>query len=529
VTTVREETYALLRHWGLTTVFGNPGSNELPFLAGFPADFTYVLGLHEGGVLAMADGYAQATGRPALVNVHSAAGLGNAMGNLANAAASHTPLVVTAGQQARPMVGLGAVLAEPALTRVAEPHVKWSFEPLRAQDIPRALAQAFHLAALPPQGPVFVSLPLDDWGAAVEPSEVEHLAGRRVCAGGALDPGLVSGLAERLTRAAAPVLVAGPECDVPGVFEAVVRLAEHCALPVWLAPTPPRCGFPTAHPHFRGVLPASIRGVAESLGGHDLVLVLGAPVFRYHAYRPGPYLPAGAELVAVTSDPVEAARAAFGDALVADVGQVARQLLDVVPARPGPVPPRTPPPAAGQDAAPLPAEAVFDVLARVLPAGTAYVSESTSNTPAFWERVPLDRPRSLYFPAAGGLGFGLPAAVGVQLAEPGRRVVAVLGDGAVQYGVSALWTAVRHRLPITFIVLRNSTYGALTWFAGHLGVAGVPGMELPGLDSVAIARAYGLAASHASTPYELAALLSRAPDGPLLVEVPIVDETRFSG
>jgi len=174
VTTVREITHDLLRTWGLTTVFGNPGSNELPFLEGIPAcsaelvgrtpkELRYVLGLHEGAVLAMADGYAQATGRPAFVNLHSAAGLGNAMGNLTNARAAHTPLVVTAGQQSRAMVGLGAVLAEPDLTRVPEPHVKWSFEPVRPQDVPRALSEAFHLAALPPAGPVFVSLPLDDW------------------------------------------------------------------------------------------------------------------------------------------------------------------------------------------------------------------------------------------------------------------------------------------------------------------------------------------------------------------------------
>src|SRR5687767_4308415 len=143
--TVRETTYDLLRTWGLTTVFGNPGSNELPFLDGFPADFRYVLGLHEGAVLAMADGYAQATGRPALVNLHSAAGLGNAMGNLANARASQTPLVVTAGQQARAMIGLGSVLAEPAMTRLPEPHVKWAYEPSTPQDVPRALSQAFHL------------------------------------------------------------------------------------------------------------------------------------------------------------------------------------------------------------------------------------------------------------------------------------------------------------------------------------------------------------------------------------------------
>jgi benzoylformate decarboxylase len=180
VTTVRETTHELLRTWGLTTIFGNPGSNELPFLDTFPVDLRYVLGLHEGAVLAMADGYAQATGRPAFVNLHSAAGLGNAMGNLANARAAHTPLVITAGQQSRAMVGLGAVHAEPDLTRVPEPHVKWSYEPTRAQDVPRALSQAYHFATLRPTGPVFVSLPLDDWSQEVDPLEVAHLADRRV-------------------------------------------------------------------------------------------------------------------------------------------------------------------------------------------------------------------------------------------------------------------------------------------------------------------------------------------------------------
>jgi benzoylformate decarboxylase len=531
VTTVREEAYALLRSWGVTTVFGNPGSNELPFLAGFPDDFTYVLGLHEGAVLAMADGYAQATGRPALVNLHSAAGLGNAVGNLANAVAAHTPLVVTAGQQARAMVGLGSVLAEPRMTRVPEPQVKWSAEPLRAQDVPRTLAQAFHLAALPPRGPVFVSLPLDDWAADVEPSEVEHLAGRRIVAAGGASARDVAWLAGRLTTAADPVLVVGPEVDEPGVFEDVVRLSERCSLPVWIAPTPPRCPFPTVHPHFRGVLPASIAGVSGALAGHDLVLVLGAPVFRYHAYRPGPYLPPGASLVAVTSDPEEAARAPMGDAVVGAVAQVVPQLLATVPAVERSIATRPPPSRVDAEVAPFPVEAVFDVLARALPPQTVHVNESTSNTPVFWERVPLDRPGSYYFPAAGGLGFGLPAAIGVQLAMPDRPVVAVLGDGAVQYAVSALWTAVRYGLPITFVVLRNDSYGALKWFASHLGAADLPGLDLPGIDAVTIARGYGMAADRVVTGEQLAAVLEKAParGGPMLVEVPIVPATYFAG
>jgi benzoylformate decarboxylase len=525
VTTVRETTHELLRTWGLTTIFGNPGSNELPFLDGFPEDFRYVLGLHEGAVLAMADGYAQATGRPALVNLHSAAGLGNAMGNLTNARAAHTPLVVTAGQQSRAMIGLGAVLAEPDLTRVPEPHVKWSFQPARAQDVPRALSEAFHLAALPPAGPVFVSLPLDDWAEPVDPQEVALLAHRRVCAAGAASAELISTLADRLVRAKAPVLVVGPEADNEYAYPLVVALAERLWAPVWTAPVPPRCPFPTRHPLWQGVLPPSIAGVSECLTGHDLIVGLGAPIFRYHVYLPGPWLPPGAELVAVVDDPHEASRAAFGDAVVADVGAVVEQLVGRLPARRtrSRRPTRRVADVPKPDGAPFSANAVFAELARVVPVEVPLVNESTSNTTQFWTHLHRSRPRSLFFPAAGGLGFGLPAAVGVALADPARPVVAVLGDGAFQYGVTGLWTAAQLGLPVTFVVLRNGGYEGLRGFLAPLGLTAAPGLDLPGLDAVQIAAGYGVAAEHITTGEQLAAALegAAAARGPRLFEVPI--------
>ena len=247
MTTVRETTHDLLRTWGLTTIFGNPGSNELPFLDGLPADFRYVLGLHEGAVLAMADGYAQATGRPAFVNLHSAAGLGNAMGNLANARAAHTPLVVTAGQQSRAMIGFGAVLAEPELTRVPEPHVKWSFEPARAQDVPRALSEAFHLAALPPAGPVFVSLPLDDWAQQVDPQEVALLAQPPgVASAGAAPVELASELADASAHAPGRRRSWSDRRSTTSTpIRASSRWPSASGRPCWTAPVPPRCPFPT--------------------------------------------------------------------------------------------------------------------------------------------------------------------------------------------------------------------------------------------------------------------------------------------
>jgi benzoylformate decarboxylase len=350
---------------------------------------------------------------------------------------------------------------------------------------------------------------------------------------GAADPDVVAELAQRMAAARTPALVVGPEVDDERAFGRVVALAERWRAAVWTAPTPPRCPFPTRHPQWRGVLPPSIAGVAEHLAGHDLVLVLGAPVFRYHAYRPGPWLPEGTELVAVGADPAAAARAAFGDALVGDVGAIAGQLLAVLPADPDrPMPPRrTVPDAVLPDTGPFPADALFAALAEVLPEHVRLVNESTANTAQFWTHLNLREPRSLLFPAAGGLGFGLPAAVGMALADPARPVVAVLGDGAAQYGITGLWTAAQLNLPVTFLVLRNGGYGALRGFVAQLGVQGAPGLDLPDLDAVRIAEGYGVPACRVSDAKELAAALAAVAttDGPRLVEVPIREELRPLG
>jgi benzoylformate decarboxylase len=456
------------------------------------------------------------------------------MGNLANARAAHTPIVVTAGQQARPLIGLGSVLAEPAMTRLPEPQVKASFEPARAQDVPRTMSEAFHLATLPPTGPVFVSLPSDDWAQEVPAGDIELLGDRRVRQAGAAGPSVLQDLVRRLQDATDPVLVVGPEADRDEVFPLVVALAERLQAGVWMAPTPPRCPFPTRHPLWRGVLPSSIAGVSEHLAGADVALVLGAPVFRYHVNRPGRWLPDGTHLIAISADPGSAARAAFGDAVVGDVGEILAQLLEALPHIGAP--PRAPWLQRPEEAA-LSADGtlrpayVFAEMARVLPAEVRFVNESTSNTPQFWQHLAVDRPRSLFFPAAGGLGFGLPAAVGVALADPRRPVVAVLGDGAFQYGVVGLWTAAQLDLPITFVVLRNRSYGVLQSFLDQLGVEKVPGLDLPGMDAVTIATGYGLAASRVTTEAELAAVLAEVGPGrsPRVVEIPIAQEARQLG
>ena len=430
-------TYDLLRRHGVTTVFGNPGSNELPFLKDFPSDFRYFLGLHEGVAVGMADGYAQATGKPALLNLHSAAGTGNGMGALANAWNSHTPLIVTSGQQTRAMVGVEALLTNLDSTQLPRPLVKWSYEPSVAQDVPLAMSRALHMAALPPSGPVYLSVPYDDWEVEADPQS-SALINRQVHAVGSFDGPSLSHLVDRLNAAKNPALVLGPEVDACRANPFAVCLAEKLRTPVWTAPSAPRCPFPTRHPYFRGLLPASIKGISTELSGHDMILVVGAPIFRYHQYEPGKYLPEGAELVAVTSDPQEAARAPVGDAIVGNVHATLQALADNVRRsnRPSPTPQARPAPAE-IGPGPLLPEAVFDVIAATAPSDAIYLNESTSTTNMMWQRLPMQEKGSYYLGAAGGLGFAMPAALGVQLAEPSRRVIAVIGDGSANYSITA--------------------------------------------------------------------------------------------
>jgi benzoylformate decarboxylase len=494
MTTVREATFEMLRARGMTTVFGNPGSTELPFLEQFPDDFRYVLGLHEGVAVGIADGYAQASGRPALVNLHTAPGVGNAMGAMFTAQANKSPLVITAGQQARSLMTLQALLTNRDAARMPHPLVKWSFEPPRAEDVPHALARATHLADLPPKGPVFVSIPMDDWRAEVDEDAVAHQTTRTVEGRAGADPALVRALAQRLAAAVNPVLVAGGDVDASGGWDAAVALAEKARLPVWSAPATGggRIGFPEDHPHFQGVLPPAVGPVSETLAGHDLILVAGSSVFAYYPNIPGPLLPEGAALVAITSDPDEAARAPMGDAIVADVKLTLEALLaELEPSgrdAPAPRPPAEP----VEETDPMSASAAIAALADVFPDDGVVVPESPATTFAIRARLRLSRPGSYYFTAGGGLGFGLPASIGVQMAQPDRPVVCVLGEGSAQYAIQSFWTAAAYDVPVTFLVLRNEEYAILKWFGEIEQVTGAPGLDLPALDVAAVAQGYGV-------------------------------------
>ncbi len=525
MTTVRDASFELFRAHGMTTMFGNPGSTELPMLADFPADFRYVLGLQEAVVVGMADGYAQASGRTTLVNLHTAPGVGNAMGAIFNAQANHAPLLITAGQQVRAQMTIQANLTNRDAVRMPHPLVKWAFEPPRAEDVPLALARGAQLASLPPRGPVFVSIPMDDWDAEVDEAAARAAIERRVSGRAVADPEGVRMLAERLDAARNPVLVVGGDVDASGAWEAAVALAERQRLPVWATPAPGggRIGFPESHPNFRGVLPPAIGPVAQTLEGHDLILVAGSSVFPYYPHIPGPLLPEGAMLVAITSDPDEAARAPMGYAIVADVKLTLEALLEAVPESSRQVPEPNPGPTEIPATDPLNSSTVHSALAEVFPKDGIVVLESPGSTLALRNQLRLSRPGSYYFTAGGGLGFGLAAAVGVQLAQPDRPVVCVVGEGSAQYAITAFWSAVAYEAPVTFLVLNNSEYAILKWFAEVESITGAPGLDLPGLDVAAVAAGYGVEARRASERDEVrdalaAALASPRPE---LVEVPV--------
>ncbi len=523
--TVREAAFDLFRVQGMTTMFGNPGSTELPMLADFPDDFRYVLGLQEAVVVGMADGYAQAAGKTTHVNLHTAPGVGNAMGAIFNAQANKSPLLVTAGQQTRAQITMQANLTNRDATRMPHPLVKWSYEPPRAEEVPLALAHGAHLAGLPPRGPVFVSLPMDDWAVEMDSGDAAYNINRQVTGAAGPAPATIADLAERLAGASNPVLVAGPDIDASGAWDLAVALAERQNLPVWASPATGggRLGFPEDHDNFIGVLPPAIGPVGQTLEGHDLILVVGSSVFPYYPYIPGPLLPGGAELIAITSDPDEAARAPMGDAIVCDVKLALEALLAAVPESERAAPEARPAPEEIPEESPLNSSTVMTALGDLMPDDAIVVLESPSSTLALRNQLRISRPGSYYFGAGGGLGFGLSASVGVQLAQPERPVVCVLGEGSAQYAITAFWSAVAYETPVTFLVLRNEEYAILKWFAEIENVNGAPGLDLPKLDVAAVAEGYGVKARRASSREEVreelkAALASEAPE---LVEVPV--------
>jgi len=511
---VREAAFALFRDFGMTTIFGNPGSTELPMFRGFPDEFRYVLALQESVAVAMADGFAQATGNAALVNLHSAVGVGHALGNIFTAFRNRTPLVIVAGQQARSILPYFPFLYAEQATEFPKPYVKYSVEPARAEDVPAAIARAYHIAMQPPRGPVFVSVPVDDWDRPCE-----RLPVRRVSQRVRGDSVMLAELASALAGAKSPAIVAGAEAARDGAWNEMIALAERHRAPVWASPMSSRNSFPEDHPLFAGFLVAGREPIVQDLAGHDLILVLGAPVFTYHVEGFGPHLPEGASLWQIVDDPAVAAAAPAGTAIVGDIKDALATLLQVdAPDRPQPKArtlPALPAPA------PLTDSYALSRLAALRAPGSIIVEEAPSARGPMHDFLPILRPDTFYTCASGGLGYGLPAAIGVALGRPGEKVIALIGDGSAMYAIQAMWSAAQLRLPISFIILNNHRYEALIGFGRRFGLNRTIGTDLAGLDFVALAEGQGVAAVRVDSAAALDDALARslASPEPNLVEI----------
>jgi benzoylformate decarboxylase len=531
--TVRDLAFEVMREHGLTTVFANPGSTEVPFLGGLPEDMRFVLGLHEGSVVGMATGWAIARGEAAFVLVHTTAGLGNAVAALATARVNRAPLVVLVGQQDRRHLAQEPFLAG-RLDGLAGDYPVSVSQPACPQDVPGALARAWHEADAA-RGPALVIVPMDDWLAPVTEGQ-EVAAPVRTLRARAPDPEAVARLAALLEEAQAPALVVGAGADSPDAWDALVALAEKLGCPVWQECFGARAGFPQDHPQFAGHLPPGRGRLRETLAAHDVVVAVGAPVFRQYAYEPGPLTADGTRVALITEDPAEAHRSPVELALVAAPAAVCAAVAESLTQRvaPGASALRRPapasPPGPGE---PLRAAHLLSALAEQLPPDAVLIEEAPSNRPELHARLPARRPLGFLSAAMGGLGFGLPAAIGVRMALPERPVIAVVGDGASMFAIQSLWSAARYEVGVLFVVLANGGYAVMDRLAEQQDQA-APWPDFGEIDIAAMARAQGCPARRVESHDELLGALGEVLPGlegrkePLLLEVVVAPDPDFN-
>ncbi len=538
----------LLVEEGVTHLFGNPGTTELPIMEAVP-DFPqlrYVLGLHESVVVAMADGYARASGRLAAANVHVAPGLGNAMGALYNAQFSGSPIILTAGQQEQGH-GLTEPLLYAPLVPVATPFVKWAVEATRVEDLPRILRRAAKVALTPPTGPVFISLPGD---VLEQQAEIDMGAPTRIDARTRPSDEALAALARRLLAAKNPVIIAGQELSTHDAFAEATELAELIGAGVYQQTVPYAAQYPTAHRAYLGALTRVQKSIRAALEPFDLLLCLGADLLRTSVYSPLEPLPAGLPVVHVSERDWEMGKNFPTELAVrANVKETLRALLPLLRQMRGAdaaaaaerrlaaLAPRNL--SAQRDKARVaalevaeekPVDPRFLMLrfAEALPKDAVVVEEALTSSltlPAVLEQRDA---KSFYGLASGGLGFALPGAIGVSLALPGRPVAAMIGDGSALYGIQALWSAAHLKLPITYVIANNRGYRILKErLISMRKTDRFVGMDIrePAIDYTALAGSMGVPGRRIVDPADIAPALREGltSGGPRLIEVMVAD------
>ncbi len=545
--TGRSAFVALLKAEGVTHLFGNPGTTELPVMHALSEhpDMTYVMSMHESLVVGMADGFARASGKLGACNVHAAPGLGNAMGALFNAKYTRVPIVITAGQQE-----LGHGLTEPLLfdnlVRMAEPLVKWAVEVQRVEDLPRIVRRAAKVAMTPPTGPVFISLPgdiLNDEGAVElgTPSRVET----RVRPGDEL----LEVIAARILKAERPIIIAGDEMVRSDALAEGARFAEAIGAPVLQQGFASGACFLSESACYVGLLPKVQPEMRKALAEHDLLIVLGCDGLRTSVSNAVDPMPAGLAVVHIGLDDWEIAKNDSVEIGVqADIRETLRTLMPALAAKGGKayaakaaarvevikarnwsfnraklaaaIKGRTP-------ATPIDPDQAMLALADALPANAIIVHEGFTTTHHLTDLFPFRDRYAFHNGGAGGIGWSIPASVGVAFAQAERPVVTVVGDGSAMFSIQALWTIAHHKLPVTTVICNNGGYRIIKrrLKAFHKSEAYI-GMDFadPALDFVQMAQSLGMQALRITDVAQLGPAIAEATASgkPMLIDL-VVD------
>jgi benzoylformate decarboxylase len=539
----------LLKMEGVRIVFGNPGTTELPLMDAFAAEheLRYVLALQEAPAMGMADGYAQASGQLACVNLHAAPGLGNAMGMLYDAQKAGAPIIVTAGQHEQ-RFNFTEPLLWADLPVIARPFVKWSEEVRRLADLPRAIHRAAKTALAPPTGPVFLSLPGD---ILTDSEDLDLGFPTRVATGIRGDANAVALAAAILAKASSPVIIAGDAVPQGDALVELVALAEALGAPVYDEGMATRCMFPSSHPLYRGALvrlPAAIRGMLDQ---HDLLLSVGADLFTLSLPDEVESMPEGMPIIHIDTNPWELGKnypakvailgepkvtlpeltAALTAARTVQEAQRTVQRLEHVRAEGiaslHKLHANAEALAHRHPIHPLP---LMQVIGRILPPDAVVIDETVSSGNGLRRFLKSDDPQSFFGMRGGGIGWGLPAAVGAKLALPHRPVVALIGDGSAMYTIQGLWTAARENLRMVFVIINNYSYrilkqrtNAMKQLAAQTDTYVGMDLDRPRVDFVSVARGLGLTAQRATTLEDVQDMLEAAlaHDGPTLIDVEV--------
>ena len=538
---------------GVQYVFGNPGTTELPLMDLFAArdEIKYILALHEDSALGIAAGYAEATGKPAVVNLHTNPGLAHALGNLYNVYRAGTPLIVTAGQQdTRSMIDEPLLYAD--MLQLARQHTKWCWEVHHAAEIPPAMARAFKIAQTPPTGPVFLSLPVN---VMEERAEIELPPVTRIGPRVRGDISKIKEAAAALASARNPAIIAGDGCARSGALAELVRLAETIAARVHAEPLNSLLVFPTGHSLYAGPLFPNAKQTRALLEGIDVILAIGVNNLAPLVYTGTRMIPDGVRLIQIDAGDHELGKTYPAEvAILADPRSAIEELIQEL----------TPFTSAASESlakrraliathiaearakftehamtasadGPMSPAFVAREMRQAAAQNAVLVDESVTSTAFVRTIFELNEPNSFFYAKGGSLGLALPEAVGVKLAMPDRQVLCTVGDGTALYTIQGLWTAARYGLAVTFIVFNNASYmilkGGLLAMKGESAERGLfVGMDItePEIDFVKLAESMGLLARRVLKAAELRPALDWAfsEKGPTLLDVAILREGR---